>query len=112
MSDAPSAIKDSIGTSSKMSEKDIEAQLAKLRSTWIVITQNTFSTVDSSVSFLNSFLLELNQKYYKNRSDYRFKIICNQSLLWTILNIKDTIKLYKEPHEIQSSLLPKFLQIN
>lgn len=33
MSDAPSAIKDSIGTSSKMTEKDIEAQLAKLRST-------------------------------------------------------------------------------
>lgn len=35
MSDAPSAIKDSIGHSSKQSDKDIdiEAQLAKLRST-------------------------------------------------------------------------------
>lgn len=33
MSDAPSAIKDSIGASGKMSEKEIETQLAKLRST-------------------------------------------------------------------------------
>lgn len=33
MSDAPSAIKDSLGGTAKLSEKDIEAQLAKLRST-------------------------------------------------------------------------------
>lgn len=33
MSDAPSAVKDSLGNSSKFTEKDIEAQLAKLRST-------------------------------------------------------------------------------
>lgn len=33
MSDAPSAVNDSLGAS-KFSEKEIEAQLAKLRSTW------------------------------------------------------------------------------
>lgn len=33
MSKAPSAVKDSLGESSKISAQDIEAQLAKLRST-------------------------------------------------------------------------------
>lgn len=33
MHDTPNAVKDSLGNSSKLTEKDIEAQLAKLRST-------------------------------------------------------------------------------
>lgn len=33
MHDAPNAVKDSIGNTSKLTERDIEAQLAKLRST-------------------------------------------------------------------------------